>query len=260
MIVSFRENSRLRFIAPGNSLWVTVATFGENLKRLMKARKVKGTTLASQIGVKQSVLSGWRNDRKGLPETPTLLKLANALGCSFDELLRGVDVEYERRQQRTWREFEDKLAAVDAYFTTTVDRLLSTGTAPADDPVEIERIKNELVSASADLFAALRTDAGSSSSEQSQEQQKAALCIAVPKPLAGTAGTARESAGDPAAGARGASEATMTDDAYTATAKYARAILGDDPAMQMKWHERMVAVTHEMARARIQATGSDPSG
>lgn len=48
-----------------------------------------------KLGVAPPVLSAWENDRGGMPETPTLLRLAKALGCSVEELLAGVDAEYD---------------------------------------------------------------------------------------------------------------------------------------------------------------------
>jgi transcriptional regulator with XRE-family HTH domain len=72
-----------------------VPSFGENLKRLRKARSLKSKDLAARAKVARSVWSGWENDRRGLPETPTLLKVAKALRCSIDELLTGVDPDYD---------------------------------------------------------------------------------------------------------------------------------------------------------------------
>ena len=73
-----------------------MAKFGQNLTALQERRGVNVTTLAERIGVSPSVVSGWRKDRRGLPETPTLFKLAKALNVSIEELLGGVDEEYTR--------------------------------------------------------------------------------------------------------------------------------------------------------------------
>ena len=73
-----------------------MATFGGNVRRIQKARGMSVTELAGRVGVAQSVVSGWRTDRRGLPETPTLFKLAKALDCSVEELLRDLDEEYSR--------------------------------------------------------------------------------------------------------------------------------------------------------------------
>ena len=54
------------------------------------------TELAGVMGVAQSVVSGWRTDRRGLPETPTLFKLAKALSCTIEDLLKDIDEEYHR--------------------------------------------------------------------------------------------------------------------------------------------------------------------
>lgn len=81
-------------------------TFGENLTRLRKRAGLKNKELAGKVSVKPPTVSAWERDRGGLPETPTLFKLAKALDCSIEELLAGVDAEYataaETRRQQAW--------------------------------------------------------------------------------------------------------------------------------------------------------------
>lgn len=74
---------------------VETSAFGQNIKRLREKAGLKGLELADRLGVKPSVVSAWENDRRGLPETPTLFRLAKALNASIDELLRGVDAGYD---------------------------------------------------------------------------------------------------------------------------------------------------------------------
>lgn len=77
-----------------------VATFGENVKKLREAAGLKGIDLAERLSVSPPVVSAWENNRTGLPETPTLLKLAKALDCTVDDLLAGIDEEYDAITQR----------------------------------------------------------------------------------------------------------------------------------------------------------------
>jgi len=77
-----------------------VGSFGANVARLRKLAGKKGVELAKDVNVKPPVLSAWENNRGGLPETPTLLKLAKALKCSVDELLEGVDDAYDEVMRR----------------------------------------------------------------------------------------------------------------------------------------------------------------
>jgi transcriptional regulator with XRE-family HTH domain len=78
-------------------LFADVATFGSNLKRLREERTDFKTkkSLAAALGVASSVVSRWENDVTGLPETPTLLKLSKLLNCSVEELLIGIDPDYD---------------------------------------------------------------------------------------------------------------------------------------------------------------------
>ena len=74
-----------------------MSTLGQNLRSIQQQRGISTKALAEQIGVSPSVVSGWRRDKRGLPETPTLFKLAKALDCSVESLLAGIDDEYDAR-------------------------------------------------------------------------------------------------------------------------------------------------------------------
>jgi transcriptional regulator with XRE-family HTH domain len=71
-----------------------MATFGSNVRRLMRDRGIEPEELRIALGVKQGTLSDWMRDRRGLPEGPTLLKFAKALRASVEELIDGVDPDY----------------------------------------------------------------------------------------------------------------------------------------------------------------------
>lgn len=77
-------------------LFAPVATFGENLTRLrLRAGFKTSISLADALEVVPSVVSKLENDKQGLPEGPTLLKLAKTCKCAVDELLAGVDDDYD---------------------------------------------------------------------------------------------------------------------------------------------------------------------
>ncbi len=75
----------------------------------------------------QPQVSDWENDRHTVLETGTLLRIAKALGCSVDQLLSGVDPDYDRVREAT--------AATAGDVGTTIDLL--RGTTP-DIPVVAE--------------------------------------------------------------------------------------------------------------------------
>ncbi len=75
-----------------------VPTVGENIRKLRIERSLAQGELAARLGVKQSTVSNWETDRRGLPETPTLFKLAKALHCSIEDLLAGVDEAYSKQR------------------------------------------------------------------------------------------------------------------------------------------------------------------
>jgi transcriptional regulator with XRE-family HTH domain len=71
-------------------------SFGENLRRLREKRGLKGYQLAEMMGVGASQVSKWELGRVGVPEGPTLIKLAAKLGCTVDDLVAGVNSEYDQ--------------------------------------------------------------------------------------------------------------------------------------------------------------------
>lgn len=65
-----------------------MATLGENLKSIRKAKKMTQKELAQKSGVKQSVISDLETGNA--KSTGSILELANALGVTAEELKKGV--------------------------------------------------------------------------------------------------------------------------------------------------------------------------
>ena len=66
-----------------------MATLGENLKKIRKAKKMTQKELAQKSGVKQSVISDLETGNA--KSTGSILELANALGVTAEELKKGVN-------------------------------------------------------------------------------------------------------------------------------------------------------------------------
>ena len=72
-------------------------SLGQNIKRLRIAAGISTQrALAERLHVPQPQVSDWENDRYGTLETPTLMKLAKVLRCTIDQLLNGVDPDYDQ--------------------------------------------------------------------------------------------------------------------------------------------------------------------
>lgn len=97
---------------------------------MRKAANLSARELAKRVGVTPPVMSKWET-QKGLPEGPTLLKLAKALGVSVDELLAGVDPEYDlvREDRAQYGPSPDADASAQARRAIPI---LSEGDAPPD--------------------------------------------------------------------------------------------------------------------------------
>ena len=65
-----------------------MATLGDNLKSIRKAKKMTQKELAQKSGVKQSVISDLETGNA--KSTGSILELANALGVTAEELKKGV--------------------------------------------------------------------------------------------------------------------------------------------------------------------------
>ena len=71
-------------------------SLGQNVKRLRVAAGIPTQrALADRLHVPQPQVSDWENDRYAILETLTLIKLAKVLRCSIDDLLEGVDPDYD---------------------------------------------------------------------------------------------------------------------------------------------------------------------
>lgn len=83
-------------------------TFGGNLRNLMNRSGVRVTDVAAELGVVKSAVSGWLHDKVELPNTPTLLRLAKAVRCSVDEMLAGLDPDYDKVIRDLNRQIKDQ--------------------------------------------------------------------------------------------------------------------------------------------------------
>lgn len=64
------------------------------LQQIRKRVGVSQKELADQLGVFQSAVSQWETG-KAIPRGATLLRLAEILGCTVDELLKGEGKEHD---------------------------------------------------------------------------------------------------------------------------------------------------------------------
>ncbi len=69
-------------------------TVGDNIRKIRERLGLQQVDLADRLKIRQP--SAWTlENQDGLPEAGTLLKLAKALSCSVEELLEGVDPDYD---------------------------------------------------------------------------------------------------------------------------------------------------------------------
>ena len=108
-------------------------SLGQNIKRLrMAAGLSTQRALADRLHVPQPQVSDWENDRYGALETQTLIKLAKVLRCSIDELLDGVDPDYDQvREEREAVDAEPKRIDYGTDATGRIPVVAEGAAAPA---------------------------------------------------------------------------------------------------------------------------------
>ncbi len=73
------------------------ATVGRNVRRLRAQAGIPTqTAFARLLRAPQSQVGDWEGDRYSVLEASTLVRIAKALRCSVDDLLAGVDPDYDR--------------------------------------------------------------------------------------------------------------------------------------------------------------------
>ena len=111
-------------------------SLGQNIKRL---RIVAGIStqkaLADRLHVPQPQVSDWENDRYGTLETQTLMKLAKVLRCTIDQLLDGVDPDYDRvREAREAADFRPERIDYETDAAGSIPLVAEGSAAPAGTP------------------------------------------------------------------------------------------------------------------------------
>lgn len=111
-------------------------SLGQNIKRLrLEAGISTQRALADRLHVPQPQVSDWENDRYGALGTQTLLKLAKVLHCSIDQLLDGVDPDYDQvREAREAIDFEPRRIDYGADVPGSIPVVAEGTAAPAGMP------------------------------------------------------------------------------------------------------------------------------
>ncbi len=73
-----------------------LVSLGTNIKRLRTVAGFRQAELAHLVGISPSQLSEWETDRYVFPRISSLVRLAKTLHCSVEDLLAGVDPDYDR--------------------------------------------------------------------------------------------------------------------------------------------------------------------
>jgi transcriptional regulator with XRE-family HTH domain len=82
-------------LSPTFVAWARGASIGERLRWLLEYRGMKQTELAKSIGRTQSSISNVITDSTRRPNAETLLRMAAALQCSAEWLVRGDGHPFE---------------------------------------------------------------------------------------------------------------------------------------------------------------------
>ncbi|MBF6792158.1 LexA family protein [Acinetobacter baumannii] len=98
-----------------------MATLGENLKSIRKAKKMTQKELAQKSGVKQSVISDLETGNA--KSTGSIIELANALGVTAEELRKGVTGTFDNNVVPVSQRLVPVLSWVQAGTMTSVEAI-----------------------------------------------------------------------------------------------------------------------------------------
>ncbi|WP_262016414.1 LexA family transcriptional regulator [Acinetobacter baumannii] len=96
-----------------------MATLGENLKAIRKAKKMTQKELAMKSGVKQSVISDLETGNA--KSTGSILELATALGVTAEELKKGIVSKFDNNVEPITKKLIPVLSWVQAGTMTSVE-------------------------------------------------------------------------------------------------------------------------------------------
>ncbi|SSU98191.1 LexA family protein [Acinetobacter baumannii] len=98
-----------------------MATLGENLKAIRKAKKMTQKELAMKSGVKQSVISDLETGNA--KSTGSILELATALGVTAEELKKGIVSKFDNNDEPITKKLIPVLSWVQAGTMTSVEAI-----------------------------------------------------------------------------------------------------------------------------------------
>ncbi|MFW2013791.1 LexA family protein [Acinetobacter bereziniae] len=98
-----------------------MATLGENLKKIRKAKKMTQKELAQKSNVKQSVISDLETGNA--KSTGSILELANALGVTAEELKKGITGDFDNNVVPVTQRLIPVLSWVQAGTMTSVEAI-----------------------------------------------------------------------------------------------------------------------------------------
>ena len=98
-----------------------MATLGENVKSIRKAKKMTQKELAQKSGVKQSVISDLETGNA--KSTGSILELANALGVTAEELKKGITGDFDNNVVPVTQRLIPVLSWVQAGSMTSVEAI-----------------------------------------------------------------------------------------------------------------------------------------
>lgn len=98
-----------------------MATLGENLKAIRKAKRMTQKELAMKSGVKQSVISDLETGNA--KSTGSILELATALGVTAEELKKGIVSKFDNNVEPITKKLIPVLSWVQAGTMTSVEAI-----------------------------------------------------------------------------------------------------------------------------------------
>lgn len=134
-------------IAPNYALPVDAKAVGRNLRAVRKARKETQEQVAARMDVVQEQISEWERGKYKSFDMETLFRLAKGYGITLEQLVVGVDREYDATHRDLARHADlGSFSAADSQPQREVEHGRPIGAASSRvqsvDPVLIKALEN----------------------------------------------------------------------------------------------------------------------
>lgn len=160
---------------PARPMLAAVGSIGANIRqRRIAAGFQSQGEFAAKIGERQARVSDWERGRYAVPDLDTLIAIAKALACGLDDLVAGVDAEYDKSRSDPARHTRTGTSSAHGAATSRLLQELEHAHASAREAAaELRTIADALDGAAAKTQRPAARKAGGGTAGRKHDRQTA---------------------------------------------------------------------------------------